>query len=270
MRNLWLRDRRGGPWSPPVELGGRAVSFEGNSGATLAGTWFSAERPRGAVVLAHPDRRYGQSWFWREGHVGWLLEHGFDVLTFDFTGYGGSEGPATYYHEDVEAAARFAKAWAGGFPVHVWGVSMGAFATANASPRLRFVESVVLESPYPSFSEWFGEGLARAGMDAFDRAFPRTARAIRAGDNVAWARPRVLVAYSEADEVTPARLSEAVAAAAPRDRTERFVLTGAPHLSFFRESDEYRARVLSFLAGAAAEPRGKVTVRVQTPTLPSP
>ena len=55
-------------------------------------------------------------------------------ITFDFTGYGESRGPATYYHEDLLAAARFAEHWAGGFPVHVVGVSMGAFAAANASP----------------------------------------------------------------------------------------------------------------------------------------
>lgn len=274
VRNLWLRGRRGGPWAPPAALGGKPVTFEGNTGATLAGTWFAAERPRGAVVLAHPDRRYGQAWFWREGHVAFLLENGFDVLTFDFTGYGASVGPSTYFHEDVEAAARFAQAWAGGFPVHVWGVSMGAFAAANASPRLRFVESMVLEAPYPSFSAWYGQGLGRWAMDAFDRAFPRTGRAICAGENVGWARPRrVLVAYSRADEVTPAVLSEAVADAAPRDRTERFVLDDVPHLAFFAQSERYREHVLAHLVGETSvrvvAPRD-AAARPQTPTLPSP
>ena len=185
VKTAFLRDRRGGPWEPPAHLAHEKVTFEGNTGARLAGRWFPAERPRGAVVLAHPDRRYGQHWFVKEGWVEFLPRAGYDVLTFDFVGYGGSRGPATYYHEDVHAAARLAYDWAGGFPVHVVGVSMGAFAVANASPRLDFVESIVLESPYPSFNAWYGKGPGRWAMEAFDLLFPRSSRSIQAEANVA-------------------------------------------------------------------------------------
>lgn len=49
--------------------------------------------------------------------------------------------------EDVLAAARLARDWSGGLPVHVLGVSMGAFAPCNAAPRLGFVRTLLLESP---------------------------------------------------------------------------------------------------------------------------
>lgn len=245
VKTLFLRDRRGGPWTP--DLPHRPVEFEGNTGARIAGHWFSAARPRGAVVLAHPDRRYGKHWFVKEGWVAFLLENGYDALTFDFGGYGGSRGPATYYHEDVVAAARFAQRWSGGFPVHVVGASMGAFAAANASPRLDFVESMVLESPYPSFNAWYRGGAAHHAMRAFDALFPRSSAAIQADRNVARAAPRrILVAWSEADEVTPPALSRAIADAAPR--ATRYVAPKAAHLALFQDAG-YREAILAALAG---------------------
>lgn len=249
IKTVFLRDRRGGPWDPPTRLAHRKVELEGNTGARLEGVWFPAEAPRGAVVLVHPDRRYAKHWFVREGWVDTLHDAGYDVLTFDLTGYGGSRGPATYYHEDVLAAARFARDWAGGFPVHVLGVSMGAFAVANASPRLDHVESIVLESPYPSFNAWYGDGPGKWAMEAFDRVFPRSARAIQADRNVARAAPRrILVAWSEADAVTPPRLSAAVAAAAPPERTRTLRLDHAPHLALHHDA-RYREAVLATFAG---------------------
>ncbi|HVM46257.1 MAG TPA: alpha/beta fold hydrolase [Candidatus Thermoplasmatota archaeon] len=233
VQTIFVRDRRGGPWLPPPHLAHRPVTFEGNTGARISGTWFPAQRPRGAVVLAHPDKRYASHWFVKEGYVELLLSEGYDVLTFDFVGYGESRGPATYYHEDVLAAARFAQHWAGGFPVHVLGVSMGAFAAANASPKLDFVRSMVLESPYPSFNAWYGRGPALYTMKLFDAMFPRTSRSIQADRNLARAAPeRILVAYSPRDDVTPPELSKQVAAVNPRATLHE---VDAPHLGFLQD-----------------------------------
>ena len=245
VQSIWLRDRRGGPWFPPAHLRSTPVAFEGNTGAAIAGTWFAVDKPKGAVVLAHPDKRYAKHWFVKEGYVEFLLQNGYEVLTFDFTGYGESRGPATYYHEDLLAAARFAQHWAGGFPVHVLGVSMGAFAAANASPRLDFVRSMVLEAPYPSFNAWYSKGASYHAMQAFDKLFPASARAIKADRNFAHAAPqRILVAYSPQDDVTPPELSRAVAAANPKART---LEVDAPHLGFLQDK-RYRDAVLETLA----------------------
>ncbi|HUR67750.1 MAG TPA: alpha/beta fold hydrolase [Candidatus Thermoplasmatota archaeon] len=247
VQSLWLRDRRGGPWFPPAHLKHTPVAFEGNTGARIAGTWFPADKPRGAVVLAHPDKRYAKHWFVKEGYVELLLSEGYDVLTFDFTGYGESHGPATYYHEDLLAAARFADHWAGGFPIHVLGVSMGAFAAANASPHLDFVRTLILESPYPSFNAWYAKGASKLAIEAFDALFPATGRAIKADANIARAAPtRILIASSTRDEVTPPALTKRVADAAPADRTRVHELD-APHLGFLQDPN-YREAMLATLA----------------------
>lgn len=253
VKTAFLRDRRRAPPAPPAHLPSRDVTLEGNTGASLAARWFPAasdRKARGAVVLAHPDKRLAKDWFVKNGQVEFLHRHGFDVLAFDFPGYGGSRGPATYYHEDVLAAARLAKEWSGFLPVHVWGVSMGAFATANASPRLDGVASIVLESPYPTFNAWYA-GKPEARMMAwFDRAFPRSSAAIQAHRNISRAAPpRVLVAIAEEDEVTPPALSDAVAVAAPPERTTVLRVPKARHLEPFESSSAYREAVLRTFEG---------------------
>src|SRR5688500_20321208 len=76
VRTLFFRGRRGGPWEPPLGMDVSEVGFEGNSGARLHGWYARHPSPRGIVVLAHPDRRYGKQWFAREGWRAWLHGHG--------------------------------------------------------------------------------------------------------------------------------------------------------------------------------------------------
>ncbi|HLE97163.1 MAG TPA: hypothetical protein VI997_07325 [Candidatus Thermoplasmatota archaeon] len=266
-RNVFWRGRRGGPWPVPAQLSQEEVRLVGNDGADLAARWFplpAEEGPvRGVVVLAHPDRRYGQHWFVKDGRVAWLLARGFEVLTFDFAMYGGSRGGSTYLHDDVLAAARWAGREAGGLPVHVWGVSLGAFAATNAAPDLGFVDGLVLESPYPSFGAWSeGAGGGDWRGTLFDRAFPRTVRRIDARTNLARAKAkRILVVASAADTVTPIRLSRDVASSGPPGRTAYVELDGAEHLALF-EDERYRAAVLSTFEPGA--PLHDVAVRSST------
>lgn len=246
VKTAFLRGRRRAPPPAPASPLSRDLWLEGNTGAKLAARWFPAASSKGVVVLAHPDKRLAKAWFERAGWVEFLHRHEYDVLTFDFPGYGASRGPATYYHEDVIAAAKLAEEWSGRLPVHVVGVSMGAFAAANASPRMPWVSSLVLESPYPNFNSWYAAGDDGASvriMRTFDRLFPRSSHAIQADKNIAHAvPPRILVAVADEDEVTPPALSESIAKANPRVALHR--IPGAKHLEPFAVSTEYREAVL--------------------------
>lgn len=254
VKTAFLRGRRRAPPPAALPIAAREVSFEGNTGAHIAARWFPAEKPRGAVVLAHPDKRLAKAWFEREGHVAWLHENGYDVLTFDFPGYGASRGPATYYHEDVLAAFRFAREWSGMLPVHVWGVSMGAFAAANASPHLDGCGALVLESPYPNFNSWYGDRKEARIMQAFDKWFPRSSRAIQADKNVADAAARrILVALATEDEITPVHLSERVASAAPAERTT-LVRVAGKHFAPFGDTS-FRASLLDLFESSGQRTR---------------
>jgi hypothetical protein len=243
VKAVFFRGRRGGPWDPPLGLDVTEVRFRGNLGARLHGWHSRHPAPRGIVVLAHPDRRYGKQWFAREGWLSWLRDQGFDALCFDFAVYGASSGGSAALHEDVEAACRLARRLRPGLPVHLVGLSIGAFASLNAAPRLDFLESLTLESPYPTFEAWYGAGRRRtAGHGAANallaRLFPRVYRRIDAGANAARvAARRVLVLASRADEVTPVGLTREVAARLPADRTRLLEVDGVPHLGLFQRAE---------------------------------
>lgn len=262
VRRAFWGSRRGKSWPVPDHLEHDEVTFPGNSGATLAGRYFPHPAPKGVVVLAHPDRRYASHWFVRDGWVEWLLRHGYEVLIFDFAPFGASRGGSTYLHEDVLGAVAFARRWSGGQSVHVIGLSIGAFATVNASPFLD-VESLVLESPYPTFNAWYGKGWGKWAMEAFDRLFPRTASVIQAHKNIAFAQAkRILVAAAPDDDVTSLDLSRQVFAAAPPQAIWHSV-AGTGHLQLFGDA-AYRAAILSTLDGVLTGPA------VPRPALPTP
>jgi len=256
VKALFFRGRRGGPWDPPLLLDVAEVRFAGNSGARLHGWHVRHPAPRGIVVLAHPDRRYGKQWFAREGWLAWLHANGFEALCFDFPVYGRSSGGSTYLHDDVAAACRLARSLRPGLSIHLVGLSIGAFASLNAAPGLDFLESLILESPYPTFDAWYSGGGRRGSSQAghgaansfLGRMFPRTYRRIDAGANARGARARrILVLGTRDDEVTPIALTRAVAAALPRGRTDVLEVEGTPHLGLFQRPD-VRAAILRTLA----------------------
>ena len=253
VRSTLFRRRKANGWSVPAHLTHRDLRFEGNSGADLAGRHFPHPKPRGLVVLAHPDRRYGQFWFVKTGWIEWLHAQGFSALTFDFTNYGHSRGGSTYLFEDLVAACRLAHTLEPGVPIHVVGLSMGAFSAANASPELDFVESMVLESPYPSFNSWYegdGHAVGKAAMRLFDKTWPRTAALIQADRRIAASSARrILVAGSRSDTVTSIGLTRRVAAGAPTGRSDIFEADGIAHLELFERVPAYRDAVLATLTG---------------------
>jgi len=272
VKSVFFRNRRGGPWPGPEELAHDAIEFRGNSGARLVGLHVRVPRPQGIVVLAHPDRRYGKHWFTRDGWLEWLASHGFESLTFDFAPYGASRGGSTYLHDDLLAACQEAQRLRPNLPLHVIGLSLGAFATANASPHLDGVESMVLESPYPTFASWYDHS-AQAGAlptvnKALERVLPRTYRRIDAGANIRNARPtRILVAAAAHDPVTPAALTRQVAAQAPPQTVRYLELPRHDHLGLFHEP-AYRAAILETLLGAPVQATAGQAPAALAQTLP--
>lgn len=275
VKAVFFRGRRGRAWDPPMGLDVSEVRFRGNSGARLHGWYTRHAAPRGIVVLAHPDRRYGKQWFAREGWLSWLHANGFESICFDFPVYGRSGGGSTYLHDDVAAACRLARDLRPDLPVHLVGLSIGAFAAANAAWTLDFLDGLVLESPYPTFGAWYagaaagrGDGKAAGHGTAnalLGRLFPRTYRRIDAGANLRQARARrILVAGTAADEVTPIPLTREMARRAPADRTRYLELDGVRHLGLFGHPD-YRAAVLATLA----PPVAKAMATARSHSLPS-
>ncbi|MBW3583170.1 MAG: lysophospholipase [Euryarchaeota archaeon] len=246
--------RNGGPW--PVPPGLERVTGRGRDGSTLIGLHAPHADPRGVVVLVHPDRRYGKHWFDREGWFGHLADHGYASMAFDLTPYGESHGGQLYLHDQVLGMVDTARDTHPGVPLHLVGLSLGAFASMNAAPEIPDLDSLTLESPYPTFQTWYDA--VDAGFPAkvnrlLERAFTTSYRRIDAGRNIAQATAkRILVAATSPDTVTPTRLSRAVARSAPQGRTTYLELEGVEHLGLFHDA-RYREALIATLNGEKVE-----------------
>jgi alpha/beta superfamily hydrolase len=129
----------------------REVSIDGPVG-TLEAALREAERPRGAVVLAHPHPLYGGTLhnpviFHADRE---LNRRGMTTLRFNFRGVGGSDG----FHDDgrgeigdVQAAAAWLHAIAPDAPLILVGYSFGsrcAITEATSDPTVAGVVAIGL------------------------------------------------------------------------------------------------------------------------------
>ncbi len=131
-------------------LVGRDVFFRAPAGPRLHGVWIDALGPRrGTVVYCHGnDRNLTHHSQW----VDWLPRQGFDLLLFDYRGYGRSEGRPS--REGIAADARAAidlALLADPERVFVWGRSLGAAAAVSAVATRPAVRGLLLEG---GFARW--------------------------------------------------------------------------------------------------------------------
>lgn len=124
---------------------------------TLAATWYPAfGTPRGAVLLAHPWIKWGQSYFHRRGRIGALRAAGYHVMTFDLAGLGqSSKARPGFFDRDIEDALVALEKRAAGLPLHLWGVSCGGYWAHLALSRVA-VSGAMFEDVSPHFIEWSG------------------------------------------------------------------------------------------------------------------
>ena len=124
-------------------------------GGSLSGVWFPAGRAaRGTVLLLHPWMEWGKAYFHRRGRLEALRRAGYHALTADLPGFGGSGPPAGLYDLDVEDALGFARARAGGLPLHLWGVSSGGYWAHPVLARGGGVAGAMFEDVSPHLFEW--------------------------------------------------------------------------------------------------------------------
>jgi pimeloyl-ACP methyl ester carboxylesterase len=131
-----------------------AVSVERPGAGPLGATWYPAPKPRGAVLLVHPWLEWGKSYFHRRGRVQALRAAGYSSLAVDLGGFGGTRRKPGFLDRDIEAALHHLRRLAGGLPIHVWGVSAGAYWSHMALARNGGVAGAMFEDASPHLFEW--------------------------------------------------------------------------------------------------------------------
>ncbi|NBW80221.1 alpha/beta fold hydrolase [bacterium] len=131
---------------------------------------FHSRVPRkGTVVHFHGNAQNMSAHVW---FVAWLIDAGFDVVTFDYRGYGNSDGIATRENTiaDGQAVLKWLATQAQSTPLFVVGQSLGgavAFTSLATSEPEVPVRGLIIESSFTSY-----RGLARKKLGSFFLTWP--------------------------------------------------------------------------------------------------
>lgn len=197
-------------------------------------------------------------------HLSWVTERGYDLFTFDYRGYGISEGEPSRrgVHQDAVAALRFvdARARESGAPLVLYGQSLGGavMLRALATVRPSHVAAVVVESSFHSYQDAAAGVLFRVPplLPFAGLAYTLVSDELSPAPFVATVAPTpLLVVHGDADPVIDVRFGRALYALA-RHPKELWVIRGGGHVDAMRrEGGRHRERLLAFVETALRRAR---------------
>lgn len=243
-------------YADPAALGlnHELVSYPSLNGKKLYALYFKTDQPpKGTVVFFHGNFGNVSNHF---PQAVFLIKQGFDVLSFDYQGFGGSEGKPSPKKtiEDGLASVRYAKEHLRGKGVVLFGQSIGAAVAAVTAARDTSVRAVVLESGFTTYRA-ITKDVMKRGWLTWPFSFFLPALIVRRRDdpvdNVAAIAPRpLLILHGTKDKVIPFRMSEALFARAQEPKTF-WAVEGADHLQCQRMGgEEYKRRIGEFFTEA--------------------
>jgi len=231
------------------------VNYPSANGKKLVALYFPAEGlPKGSVVHFHGNfgnvsNHFPQSYF--------LVKRGYDLLVFDYQGFGGSEGKPTPQRtvEDGLASVRYAyerrRASDG---VAVLGQSLGAAVATVVAAKEPLVKAVALEAGFTRYRAITAYVMRRGWLTwPFSFIYPPlfVRREFDPEDFVASIAPRpLLFIHGDKDKTIPVGMSRALYMRA-KDPKELWIVPGAGHLEPRRAAaEEYQQRLDEFFERA--------------------
>ena len=234
-----------------VPEGGESVWFNSADGTRLHGWFFESQSgPETATVIFF----HGNGG--NIGNVGWVgqrfVKRGFDVLVFDYRGYGASDGVAANesdLYADGDAAVAFVRNVKGARPEQIvlYGQSLGTAIVADVASRGVF-GAVVLESGFSSASSvaasalpWLPRFLHFLGKNRFESARKLTS-----------VKTPILITHGDPDHTIPTAESQMLFASA-NDPKKLLIFRGAGHNVFGSLGEQYLIQVEQFIRESLAE-----------------
>ncbi|HSE15918.1 MAG TPA: alpha/beta fold hydrolase [Pyrinomonadaceae bacterium] len=229
------------------------VWFNSADGTHLNG-WFFESRSKPAVATLIFFHGNGGN----ISNVGWMgqrfAKHGFNVLLFDYRGYGASDGVAadeSGLYADGDAAVAFLVNSKGvrAEQIVLYGHSLGTTIAADVASRGNY-GAVVLESGFSSASSlattalpWLPAPLHFLGRNRFESA-----------RKLARVKAPVLIAHGDPDHTIPTAEAHLLFAAANEPK-KLLIVPGADHVVFAAAGEQYLSQVEQFMRDAMATVR---------------
>lgn len=239
------------------------VYFPTANGNTLSGLFFPAEgESRGAVIhfhgnFANMSNHFPASYF--------LVRRGFDLLVFDYQGYGVSEGKPNRRNtvEDGTASVDWmlAHSTAAGRGLGIFAQSLGGAVGSVTAARDPRINAVVLEAPFTTYraaahhvmkQSWITWPFAWIVPPLFVR------RGLDPWEAVAQIAPRpLLFIHGTADQTVPSWMSEKLFARA-KEPKRLWLIEGAGHLECRRRAGSvYEKTIADFFSDAFKDKKAR-------------
>lgn len=228
-----------------IPAGVEDVWFNSADGTRLNGWYFASQtKPELATLIFFHGNGGNIS------NVGWMAQrfanHGFNVLIFDYRGYGRSDGVAANesdLYADGDAAVAFVMNTKGVRPEQIvlYGHSLGTAIVADVALR-RTVGAVVLESGFSSASSvatsalpWLPRFLHFLGKNRFESAL-----------KLHGVKAPILIAHGDPDRTIPTSEAQLLYAAANEPK-KLLIVPGAGHVVFGSAGEQYLDQVEQFI-----------------------
>ena len=239
----------------PTEIGLKYsdIEFESSDGTPLHGWFLPAQsKPRGSILFLHGNAENISTHI---GSVYWLPEAGYNVLLFDYRGYGKSGGAAELHGviRDAEAAIKQMVEInkTSDLPVIVYGQSIGAAISTYAVAHSHYkdqIDALIVESGFSSYRQ-----IAREKLAAFWLTWPlqyplswTVSDAYKPIDAIPLIAPiPLLLVYSEEDFIIPPHHGQQLYDTAEQPK-QLWLVPNGRHISVFARPEQ-RKRLRDYL-----------------------
>lgn len=230
------------------------VAINSSDGTVLHG-WYlpSKGEARGSVLFMHGNAENISTHI---GSVYWLPAQGYNVLLFDYRGYGRSAGVAELHgaYRDADAALNYFDQLPDtqNLPLFVFGQSLGgaiAIGTVARSSLKDRVDALIVESSFSSYKKIVREKLAEFWL-TWPLQWPLSwtvSDRYKPSEFVADISPTpLLLVHSKEDRIVPASHSETLYEHANEPK-QLWLLSNGAHISLIND-DKQRQRLLEYLS----------------------